>query len=96
MTLVELFSKPGAWCQGPIAKADDGSIVDYHDPKAVSWCLFGGYMKVYANSVEGGSAYERLTLILNSRGYTEGLMDYSESAGRTQEEILSLCQEAGV
>lgn len=76
------------FCQGAVALNENGARAIPDDPAAVRWCLYG--------SIENEEACAAVEDVLVSRGYvTSGehirlCVDFSETSGRTQQEVLEV------
>lgn len=50
-SLQELFSDPSRWTQGANARDANRVVTNINDPTACSWCLLGGCVKIYTDSI---------------------------------------------
>lgn len=95
MTLVELYSKPGAWTNGRMARDANDQPIDYMSDGACKFCLFGALSRFY-KYYQAAEKEFKIRTVLDKRGYNVSYIEWNDMPGRTQEEVLELCQEAGV
>lgn len=68
-TIVELFDgKPERWTQGPPARDENGLATDLRSMKAVRWCLWGAYLRVYEDGFTYKEAAERIKAAIVKHG----------------------------
>lgn len=94
--LSNYFSRPDSWRQGEPATNAEGECCDW-GPEAHQMCLWGAINGLYGERSEANYAVEeKLDNILKERGHRCGVINWNETKGRTQQEVLDLCLEAGV
>lgn len=95
-TMVELFTDKNRWCKGTEAENKDGTAVFSRDRKAIRWCLLGGLDKVYKRGTNKYyAAREKLLFHIRKSNYTS-IEEYNDIRVRRHEQILKLCERAGV
>jgi len=98
-SMVDLYRKPGTWCQGPFALNNMGHPRTWSDPDAVSYCIYAALNLIYGHSPEAKEEANRRLHHALGRPVSAvhgAIIEYNEEPGRTQDEILALCEKAQV
>jgi len=90
MTLAELFSKPGTWCQGAYARDKRGRKCNSPMSKgAVQYCLIGAAHRY-------GTCDTKRIICMAFPDPVQGAMKWNDTFGRTQAEVQALCERLGI
>ncbi len=88
----ELIADPASWCQGSLARDQDGNSLGSGDPDACQWCMIGAIEKsLFITS----KAFSRLERVVKSKGF-EIIADWNDAPGRTHAEVIAALKEAGL
>lgn len=98
MTVQELFSKDGVWCQENLALNAQDQPVEPQDPSAVKFCLIGAIYRCYDDDVEKLFSYQdRVFEVIRSRcPDARSTTSWNDRAYRTIQEIREVAKEAGI
>lgn len=90
--LAEFFRTHG-WCKGVLARDVEGNRTLFNSEDAVSFCLLGGSDNVYGFHPTMGraEAYNKLKETTGAE-----LADWNDNIAKSKEEVIALCEKAGV
>lgn len=79
------------WCQHVLAKDSSDHTVEPYNPDAVMWCLAGAIIAAYPES-----ALRREAIYAQNEGLVRGdIVDWNDSPGRNQADVIQLLESIG-
>jgi len=78
------------WCQGTLSRTEDGTPTYLSNDAPAKWCLMGAIQQAYDRDVVHNPVYEKLVSLLS-----EGVPNWNDAPGRTQQEVIDLLESIG-
>ena len=90
-TVHELFEQnPSCWIQGHMAEDRLGIFVEFDDPSACKWCLWGAINHIYGKTIGIDIRLQLMELC------HKGVVIFNDNSNCTVDDIIKLTKKAGV
>lgn len=91
----DLLEKPGAWCQGAMARDVRGESVSPTDPDAVCFCLVGAIRKCENNiTLSEYLVKEYIKPAVHQHWKYQMATGFNDSRKRTQQQVVGILRKA--